>query len=86
MIIIHMIQDISFFYINYQQGQALGGYVWHCIPELLTKTVECITEKLETHSFSGLQIVRKITIFRIIMKSVWLKIAIFAKTKKGLLK
>ena len=27
MIIIHMILDISLFYINYQQRQALGGYV-----------------------------------------------------------
>ena len=26
----------------------------HCIPELLTKTPECITEKLDTHSFSGI--------------------------------
>ena len=27
MIIIHMILDISLFYINYQQRQALDGYV-----------------------------------------------------------
>ena len=27
MILIHMISDINIFYINYQQRQALGGYV-----------------------------------------------------------
>ena len=55
MIIIHMIIDISLFYINYQQRQALDGYVLyvHYIPELLSRTPECITEKLDTHSFSG---------------------------------
>ena len=57
MIIIHMILDISLIYINYQQRQARDGYVYvlirHYMPELLTKTPECITEKLDTHSFSG---------------------------------
>ena len=47
MIIIHMILDINLFYINYQQRRAPE------IPEILTKTPECIIEKLDTHSFSG---------------------------------
>ena len=56
---------------------------------ILTETPECINEKLDTHSFSGFfffQIIWKITKFRIIMKIVWLKIGISAKTKKGLFK
>ena len=55
MIIIHMILDINLFYINYQQRRALHGQlcVRHYIPEILTKTSECITKKLDTYSFSG---------------------------------
>ena len=55
MIIIHMILNISLFYINYQQRQALDGWlcIRHYIPELLSKTPECMTEKLDTHSLSG---------------------------------
>ena len=31
MIIIHIILDTSLFYINYQQRQVLGGYVWDTV-------------------------------------------------------
>ena len=52
MIIIHMILDISLYQLLTKTsiGQLC---IRHYIPELLKKTPECITEKLDTHSFSG---------------------------------
>ena len=42
------------FYIKLPTKMSTGWLcVRHYIPEILTKTPECITEKLDTHSFSG---------------------------------
>ena len=60
----------------------MGHY--RSIPELLTKPPECITEKLDTHSFSGLSNYMKKYYIENHKKNVWLKIAIFAKAKNDL--
>ena len=81
MINIHMILNINFFYINYQQREHCAVmYKTLYIPEMLSKTPECIAEKLVTHSFS--------VFFPNYMKNyfiwkAWLKIAIFDEMRKA---
>ena len=69
MIIIHMIQDESLFYINYQKTSTRRLCIRHYIPELLTKNTWMFNWKARyTFIQCFFPIVWKITIFRIIMK------------------
>ena len=82
-IIIHKILDISLYYINYQQKRSLGGFV----PDIIPINAWMYNQKARYSLIMWFffHIIWQIIAFRIVTQFVWLKIALFATTKEGLL-